>query len=1104
MIKLFKKWISLIVILFICPAYGQEYHFEHLTTDMGLSQGNVTDVTRDYKGFLWIATEDGLNKFDGYSFITYRHNPKNPYSLTNNMIFNVREDSKRRLWVTTRYGFHLYDRQNDRFINYKFGGQGVIFNNQLISDFYFDSDSTAWIASIFGLIKYNFSNHKIENRLSGFRDVHLIIGIDIHKIKMDRHSNIWVVGNKGCFKVDFKQKRVIEIVFKGQRKETLHIGATDFYEDRNGNYWIATAGQGAFILDQKNQIINWLTTQNGNLSNNDLTFIRADVDHNIWIGTNVGLNMIPAQRVAKQDYSSVILQHKFYDRYSLLSDIMTSFYEDHEGRIWIGSRFGGVDYYDKQIKKFNHLFMQPGSARSMSHNNTTSIVENEKGEIFIATDGGGIDVLSKDRSKITPFSQYVKFGKLTNNKVLALTFDLKGRLFVGMWDGGIDIFDFKLHKYTHLKEGNGPLDLSSNSVFCLHADKRGNIWIGTSQEGVNRIDSQLTKVIHFPKSVSDLYLNSGLSILQLYEDKAGNIWMAADPSGVNKFDYSTGKMNYFFKRSFTQKENFTLNALSFLEDSKGRFWIGTRGDGIHYFDQKTNKFNPKLINGDTIRGDIYGIQEDEKGFLWLSTNRGLSRLSVSTVGDAISIKAKKFDVEDGLQANQFNLWSSYKTKAGDLFFGGVNGVNYFKPKEIVFNEHRPGVVFTGFSIFNKAMEPGVKGSPLKSNISECKEIILNHEQSLFSIEFVAMNFTQPKNNQYKCKLDGFEDEWRNLGSERKVTYTNLDPGTYVFRVLASNNDELWSDKESTLTIVILPPWWKATWFRLLVLVFLVLLGSFIWRYRINKLEKINQELEKRVKMRTLEIFEQSKELETVNNQLLESNSTKDRLFSIIAHDLRGPFNGLIGISNYLKEEYSELRDSEKLEMISTIEKSSNNLYNLLSNLLHWSMSQQGTLTFSPAKIHLAETIHHAVNAIKGNIEEKHIQLELDILDVEMIADDNQLQAIIRNLLSNAIKFSQEGGLISISCKKMDNDQVEIKVVDNGVGMPDDVRERLFKSNGVKSQPGTKKEQGTGLGLMIVHDFVEIAAGTIEVFSTLGEGTTFVIHFPMHSKDVERA
>lgn len=1088
--------------LFIYPIYGQEYHFEHLTNDMGLSQGNVVSITRDYKGFLWIGTENGLCKYDGYSFITYRHNPKDAYSLTNNMIFNVKEDNKKRLWVTTRYGFHLYDRLNDRFIHYKFQGAGRILNNQFISDFYFDSDSTAWIASVLGLMKYDFSNHKIENRLSDFRDVRLIKGMDIHIIKRDSHSNIWVLGNKGCFKVDFQQKRVIAILLKGINGESLQTGASDFYEDREGNYWIATTGQGIFVLNKENKIIRRINTKNGNLINDDLTFIRADMNHNIWIGTNYGLSIISAQKVWHHDYSCLNLTHKFYDSHSILSDILTAFYVDNEGRVWLGSRFGGVDCYDKNIKKFSHLYLQFGSSRSLSHNNATSIVENEKGETFIGTDGGGIDILSKDKSTVTPFSKYVRFGKLTSNKVLALCFDLKGRLFVGMWDGGIDIFDFKLRKKTHLKQGNGPLDISSNSVFCLLADKRGYIWIGTSQEGVNRINPQLTHVIHFPKSGSAVYRNSGLSILQLYEDKSGNIWMAADPGGVDKFDYTTGKMTYLFKRKPTQEATTIFNALCFFEDSKGRFWIGTRGDGILLYNKKKNRFIPRLFNSDVITDDVYGIQEDGKGFLWLSTDRGLSKLSALTIGDAVSYKVKTFDVNDGLQANQFNLWSTFKSKTGYLFFGGVNGVSYFKPDDIVFNENKPEVVFTGFSIFNKEMKPGVKGSPLKCHISECKKIVLNHDQSLFSIEFAAMNFTQPKNNEYRCKLDGFAKTWSYLGTERKVTYTNLDPGTYVFRVVASNNDGLWSDKEATLTIIITPPWWKQIWFKLLALVIILFSISTTWNFRVRKLKKTNEELEKRVELRTLEISEQAKTLEVVNDQLVTSNTTKDRLFSIIAHDLRSPFNGLIGISNYLKEDYSALSDAERLEMISTIEKSSNNLYNLLSNLLHWSMAQQGTLNFSPEKVDLVGVINNAVNVIRGNLDEKHIRLELDIPGIVLKADSNQLEAIIRNLLSNAIKYSQDGGLISIISSEVANDQVEIKVEDHGVGMSSEVKERLFEPDKVISQLGTKNERGTGLGLTIVRDFVALASGTIEVHSTLGEGTTFVIHLPKHSDELK--
>ena len=335
------KWSYFLAILFIYPVYGQEYHFEHLTSDMGLSQGNVLAIARDYKGFLWLGTEDGLCKFDGYSFKTYRNNPNDPYSLANNMIFNVREDRQKRLWVITRNGFHLYDRLKDRFIHYKFLGEGSFLNNQYISDFLFESDSTAWVTSVFGLVKYNFSTHKIENRLEDFKDIQLIKGIDIHAIHEDTHHNFWVVGNKGCFKVDFKRKCVVKIIFTTENGQVLQTGASDFYEDRNGEFWIATTGQGIFILDNENRILHRLNTKSSNLSNDDLNFIRPDSDHNIWIGTNSGLNIIHSQHILNHTYTCVNLRHTYYDQYSILSDIVTAFYLDNEGRVWIGSSIWG-------------------------------------------------------------------------------------------------------------------------------------------------------------------------------------------------------------------------------------------------------------------------------------------------------------------------------------------------------------------------------------------------------------------------------------------------------------------------------------------------------------------------------------------------------------------------------------------------------------------------------------------------------------------------------------------------------------------------------------------------------------------------------------------
>jgi len=1089
-----KKWVGLLLILLAYNAFGQDYNFEHLTSDMGLSQGNVTSITRDNKGFLWIGTENGLNKFDGYSFTTYHHIPNDPFSLSNDWVFRVKVDPQNRLWVATRNGFHLYDRVNDRFIHYKFQGEAAYLNDLFIYDFLFDSTSSAWLYTNTGLIKYNLSTNKIETRIDNFVDSQLLKGLDVKVLNWDSKHNLWIVGNGSIFKIDFKLKRVVEIFLHDVQGRIVKIGSSDFHEDKNGNLWIATAGKGVFILDNENRTTHWVNTKNSNLSNDDLNFIEADTDNNIWIGTNNGLNVLTASKIRTNDYSFINLSNKYYDKKSLLSDIVSTFLQGNEGRIYIGSRFGGVDIYDKQIKQFNHLFLQPGSSKSLSHNNSTSIVENDKGEIFIGTDGGGIDIFSKDRKTVTPFSKYVTFGQLTNKKVLALTFDSKGRLFVGMWGGGIDVFDFKSRIKTHFKKGDGIRDLTSDNIFSLLADKHDNVWVGTFQSGVSRIEAALNKVVRF-NNIQTRDNNSNFSVNSLYEDKSSNIWMAIDPEGIYKFDYQTGKILGYLSLQETQKTLGSISVLSAYEDSKGRFWIGTRGRGLYLYDRTKNKLIALNIKNEIVNDDVFGILEDENGAIWLSTNNGIFKFIVSGNTNNLSFTTRNFDVVDGLQANQFNLWSALKSRSGELFFGGVNGVNYFKPRDIVYNKRKPEVIFTGLSVFNILMRPNTKDSPLKTDISESKMIEFNSEQSLFSIEFVAMNFTQPQKNQYRCKLEGFETKWRNLGSERKVTYTNLDPGTYILKVVASNNDGLWNDKPATLTIVVLPPWWKETWFLLLMILFLVLFIVFIFRVRFRRLEKHNAELEEKVTLRTEEITMQSANLETINNELTKSNATKNRLFSIIAHDLRSPFSGLIGITDYLKEYYHELDDSQRQEMILKIEKSTQNIYDLLSNLLLWSMTQKDALKLYPEPVNLLLVIEQAILALKGNIDEKHIKLGTDLSDITIVADNNQIQAIIRNLLSNAIKYSKEGDVISISCRETSTEMVEIKVVDQGVGMSEEIKKHLFDSYQIQSQPGTNNEKGTGLGLTIVYDFVTLHKGSIQVESKPGLGTTFVILLP---------
>jgi signal transduction histidine kinase/ligand-binding sensor domain-containing protein len=1089
-----KKWVGLLLILLAYNAFGQDYNFVHLTSDMGLSQGNVSSITRDNKGFLWIGTENGLNKFDGYSFTTYHHIPNDPFSLSNDWVFRVKVDPQNRLWVTTRNGFHLYDRVNDRFIRYKFQGEAAYLNDLFIYDFLFDSTSSAWLYTNTGLIKYNLSTNKIETQLDNFVDSQLLKGLDVKVLNFDSKGNLWIVGNGGSFKVDFQQKKVIKVLLHDLKGKVVQIATSDFHEDKKGNFWIATAGKGVFILDKEFRTTYWLNTKNSNLSNDDLNFIEADTDNNIWIGTNNGLNVLAAKNVKVNDFAFINLSHKYYDTKSLLSDIVSTFYQEKEGRIMIGSRFGGVDYYDKQIKQFNHLFLQPGSSESLSHNNSTSIVENKNGEVFIGTDGGGIDVFSKDRKTVTPFSKYVTFGQLTNKKVLALTIDSKGRLFVGMWGGGIDVFDFKSRIKKHFKKGNGITDLTTDNIFSLLADKHDNVWVGTFQSGINRIDPSFKKIIRFT-NVKTRDNNINFSVNRFYEDKRGNIWMAIDPEGIYKFDYLTSKIEAFLSLQETQKTLGSISILSLYEDSKGRFWVGTRGRGLYLYDRIKNKLIALNIKNKIVNDDVFGILEDEFSDIWVSTNNGIFKIIVKGNPGKLTFITKNFDVSDGLQANQFNLWASFMSTNGELFFGGVNGINYFKPRDIVYNKRKPEVVFTGLSVFNILMRPNTKDSPLKTDIAESKTIVLNSEQSLFSIKFVAMNFTQARKNKYKCKLEGFETNWRYLGSAREVTYTNLDPGTYILKVLASNNDGLWNDKPATLTIVVLPPWWEETWFRLLMVLLLVLLVVFVFRLRMRRLRKYNAELEEKVKLRTEEITMQSANLETINNELTKSNATKNRLFSIIAHDLRSPFSGLMGLSNYLKDYYQELDDQQRQEIIAKLDNSSKNLYDLLSNLLLWSMTQKDELKLYPEPVNLLLVIEHVIKVLKGNIDEKHIILDNDISDITIIADNNQIQAIVRNLLSNAIKYSTDGGLISISCRDTAEDMVEIKIVDQGVGMSEEIKKHLFDSFQIQSQPGTNNEKGTGLGLTIVYDFVTLHKGSIQVVSKPGLGTTFVILLP---------
>jgi signal transduction histidine kinase len=529
--------------------------------------------------------------------------------------------------------------------------------------------------------------------------------------------------------------------------------------------------------------------------------------------------------------------------------------------------------------------------------------------------------------------------------------------------------------------------------------------------------------------------------------------------------------------------------VSFItEDKEGNMWIGTIGAGLNKLDGKTDQFTVYRVADGLPHNIIQGILFDKDENLWISTNNGLSKFNQ---------KQKQFTnygFSDGLQSAEYTKTSCLKTKDGMMLFGGVNGFNAFYPENIIPNQFIPNVVFTDFKLFSKPIAIGERINKrviLPKSISELKELKLSYNENFISFEFTALDYYCPEKNRYSFKMEGFDDDWRFTDARnRTATYTNLNPGTYTFRVKASNNEGVWNETGAAIKITIFPPWWQTWWFRIISFLTLTSLLVLFFFYRVSALNKQKRILE-------IMVAERTTQLQNANAELKELNATKDKFVSIIAHDILNPFNSILGFSELLITNFNYWDDDKKLKTVQVIFGSSRRLFDLLENLLAWSRSERGLLTIAPRKFELNEYVKNSISLFKFSASSKAIEIiENSFFEkIFVFSDPNIIHVIIRNLLSNAIKFTQTGGAVKIELKVVDNFAV-VSVIDNGVGIPGENIDDLFKLNVPHTTMGTNEEKGTGLGLILVKDFVEKQGGELSIKSIVGEGSTFLFTIPL--------
>ncbi len=904
-------------------AQRDNIHFERISTEQGLSQVSINCILQDKQGFMWFGSEDGLNKYDGYRIIIYRHDPEDSLSISNNAISSLFEDAEGILWIGTKGGgLNKFDRQTNIFKRYTHDvDKPNSLSSNTVTVVYEDVAGNLWVGTKHGLNKLVNSsniplvndksgnlNQKIESfiRFNHQEDNQSSISNDaVLSIFEDTGGNLWVGTENGLNVFDRKTNKFIRDFRKsGNSKSLSNNFVSSIYQDSFGNLWIGTKnGLNKLVSNAKQSIdlkaitfINYKNIPNNNLSlsSNDVSVIFQDADGKLWIGTEDGLNLF--------DYkTNNFTKYKKHneDINSLGHNSVLSIYEDKGAILWIGTLGGGVNKFDRKMKAFVHYRHRENDSKSLNYNSVRTIYEDAARNIWVGNRHG----LNRFDHKTETFNLYQhnqdNSMSLSNNYVRTIFQDSKGSLWLGTNFGLNKLISFTLGQglyngknsaafYHFLHQDNDKKSLSNNFITSIYEDQTNKLWVGT-RKGLNKLVIKKNNEMSLGDTVvsekySYTFINyfnepdnpnslSNDNINKIYQDKRGNLWIGTNGGGIDKLviqkeGKTLNNISFIHYQNQKNKHNSLSNntILCFHEDADGNLWIGTNR-GLNKLspteaekkDEKKAIFKTFTEKDGLYNNVVYGILEDDKNNLWISTNMGISKFNIK------NSSFTNYDRQDGLQENEFNGSAYFKDRSGRMYFGGINGLNIFYPDNIKPNTYIPPVIITDFLLFNKSVEvSGITSDKfkLKQHINFTKEITLKHTDYIFAFEFSALNYRQSKKNQYKYKLEGLDKDWIETDyKNRRATYTNLPHGEYTFRVIASNDDDYWNEEGASIKITILPPFWKTWWFRSMIIIFVIssLVGFYL--LRIKSIKKRNKELEKQVEERTINLSEANMQLE---------------------------------------------------------------------------------------------------------------------------------------------------------------------------------------------------------------------------------------------------
>lgn len=1031
---------------------NQQIEFEHLSVREGLSQSSVHCLTQDSHGYMWFGTLNGLNRYDGYQFTVFRHTPADSTSLGHNRIQTLFEDAQQRLWVGTVEGISLFDRRREIFINHRHNPEdSASISNEFILAIFQDNSGIIWIGTLGGLNKltsdaqdimagqFQFQHFRADSAKPG-----AISGDIITAIAEDNANRLWFGTNRGLNRFDREQERFIQMGADAETPDIIKSSLIwDIFEDQRKNsnqLWLGTRNGLAAYAPESGQfkIYQHHPGNLNSLSHNTVRNIAQTPDGLLWLATALGMNRFDP---AAQTFTH--LQYDAENPASLRANYVWEICVDRSGIIWAGTSPGGINKLVRRQKKFKLIEEKPATRNTLNDNFIFSVREDHQKNLWIGTWSGGLNKMIRRSENDGPrFSQYYRRANdpnsLPGNSIFAIYEDRSGAVWLGTARG--------LAKTTDLNPASGFERIShnlnagsaagTNVIYAIREDAFGGMWIGTHgglfhQPAENRPAGEFIAYQHQPDDPGSLSENL---VQAIYETRDSTLWIATD-IGLNRFQRDQGTFKVYLQSN--QSDSLSFDKISSLcEDPRepGILWIGTLGGGLCRFDIAKAAFTTYSEAGTTANGGrkppriIYGILADDAGNLWISSTQGISKFDLSEK------TFRNFTISDGLQGLEFTPGAYFKSSSGEMFFGGINGLNHFYPDDISDNPHIPPVVITDVKVFDQSLPPDAIQASAEGDFIE-----LSYRDNFFAFQFAALDFTNSANNQYAYRLEGFDQDWIFCGSRRYASYTNLDPGEYLFKVIGSNNDEVWNEDGAALRIMIHPPFWRTGWFYLLLGGLIAAGLYFVHNVRIRQ------------KVRAMEAVETVRKKAAADfHDELGHKLTKISLYSEVA-------------KSSLEEDTSQL--SEYLDEISD---ASGSLYQETRDFI-WALDPENDSLFELAlylkdfgdELFHSSSVDFRAERIPKTMKNKNLSMETK----------QQLSRIFKEAMHNTLKHANAKNATLMI--QLTGNTLKIEFSDDGKGF---------------NQSENPQKTTGGQGLKNMSNRAGKIAGQLDILPTSGSGT----------------